>query len=85
MYFMDAQLTLLKVSPMKDVIQFGKQLKLIQRYIGLIKIQKGVCQCPIGSPYLRLSRVHTMLYVLMLKKCHEDGDYIIHWDLVYYT
>ncbi|KAH0764726.1 hypothetical protein KY285_000597 [Solanum tuberosum] len=71
---------LLKVSPIKGVMRFGKKGKLSPRYIGPFEII--VC---VGSvAYMlalppSLSRVHP---VSMLKNYHGAGYYIIKWDSV---
>ncbi|XP_055830792.1 uncharacterized protein LOC129899805 [Solanum dulcamara] len=74
---------LLKVSPIKSVIRFGKKGKLSPHYIGLFKILD--CVEPMDYRLAlppSLSRVHLVLYVYMLKKYHGDGYYIIKWDSV---
>ena len=80
---MEGVQVLLKVSPMKEVMQFGKRGKLSLRYIGPFEVLKRVGEVayelalPPG-----LSRVHSVFHVSMLKKYHGDGNYIIRWDSV---
>ncbi|GJS10488.1 putative reverse transcriptase domain-containing protein [Tanacetum coccineum] len=72
---------MLKVSPWKGVIRFGKQGKLNPRYIGPFKILAKV-----GTPAYRLelpeklSRVHSTFHVSNLKKCFVDEPLAIPLD-----
>ncbi|WMV13119.1 hypothetical protein MTR67_006504 [Solanum verrucosum] len=81
--FMEGKQVLLKVSPMKGVMRFGKRGKLSSRYIGPFEVLKRVGEVAYElalSP--GVSRVHTVFHVSMLKKYHSNGNYIIHWDSV---
>ncbi|KAI3777864.1 hypothetical protein L1987_47667 [Smallanthus sonchifolius] len=66
-------MVLLKFSPWKGVIRFGKRGKLNPRYVGPFKIVKRVCpvayqlDLPEG-----LSGVHDVFHVSNLKKCLAD-------------
>ncbi|GJS11212.1 hypothetical protein Tco_0368008 [Tanacetum coccineum] len=69
---------MLKVSPRKGVIRFGKQGKLNPQYIGPFKILKRV------SPVVyklelpeELNNVHNTFYVSNLKKCLSDESLAI--------
>ena len=79
--FMEGEQVLLKVSPMKGVMRFGKRGKLSPRYIGPFEVLKrvGEVSYELALP-LGLSEVHPVFHVSMLKKYHGDGNYIIHWD-----
>ncbi|KAD3640072.1 hypothetical protein E3N88_29295 [Mikania micrantha] len=64
---------LLKVSPWKGVIRFGKRGKLNPRYIGPFKITKriGPVAYELQLPQ-ELSSVHNVFHVSKLKKCLSD-------------
>ncbi|GKA64929.1 hypothetical protein Tco_0764636 [Tanacetum coccineum] len=64
---------MLKVSPWKGVIRFGKRGKLNPRYIGPFKIldKVGTLAYRLELPE-QLSRVHSTFHVSNLKKCFVD-------------
>ncbi|GKE24503.1 putative reverse transcriptase domain-containing protein [Tanacetum coccineum] len=64
---------MLKVSPWKGVIRFGKRGKLNPRYIGPFKIRAnvGTVAYRLELPE-KLSRVHSTFHVSNLKKCLSD-------------
>ncbi|GJV36565.1 putative reverse transcriptase domain-containing protein [Tanacetum coccineum] len=72
---------LLKVSPWKGVIRFGKRGKLNPRYIGPFKIivKVGTVAYRLKLPE-KLSRVHSMFHVSKLKKCMADEPLAIPLD-----
>nr|GEU67240.1 putative reverse transcriptase domain-containing protein [Tanacetum cinerariifolium] len=64
---------MLKASPWKKVIRFGKRGKLNPRYIGHFKIltRVGTIAYRLELPK-QLSRVHSTFHILKLKKCMAD-------------
>ncbi|GKE53666.1 putative reverse transcriptase domain-containing protein [Tanacetum coccineum] len=74
---------LLKVSPWKGAVHFGKRGKLSPRYIGPFKILARVG--PVAYT-LELSKefkgVHSTFYVSNLKKCLAEGDIVVPIDEV---
>nr|GFA44329.1 putative reverse transcriptase domain-containing protein [Tanacetum cinerariifolium] len=64
---------MLKVSPWKGVVCFGKQGKLNPRYVIPFKVLEriGDVAYKLDLPE-KLSRVHNTFYVSNLKKCHAD-------------
>ncbi|GJR93096.1 putative reverse transcriptase domain-containing protein [Tanacetum coccineum] len=72
---------MLKVSPWKGVIHFGKRGKLNPRYIGPFKIlaKVGTLSYRLELPE-HLSRVHSTFHVSNLKKCFVDEPLAISLD-----
>ncbi|GJU13100.1 hypothetical protein Tco_1135496 [Tanacetum coccineum] len=72
---------ILKVSPWKGVIRFGKRGKLNPRYIGPFKIiaKVGTVAYRLELPE-KLSRVHSTFHVSKLKKCMADEPLAIPLD-----
>nr|GEX58172.1 putative reverse transcriptase domain-containing protein [Tanacetum cinerariifolium] len=73
MEFQVGDRVMLKVSPWKGVVRFGKQGKRNPRYVGPLKVSEKV-----GSVSYKLelsqelSRVHNTFHVSKLKKCYVD-------------
>ncbi|GJT47983.1 hypothetical protein Tco_0974140 [Tanacetum coccineum] len=69
---------MLKVSPWKGVVHFGKRGKLNPRHVGPFKVIKrvGTVAYKLELPQ-QLSRVHNMFHVLNLKKCLSDESLVI--------
>ncbi|GJS86989.1 putative reverse transcriptase domain-containing protein [Tanacetum coccineum] len=69
---------MLKVSPRKGVIHFGKQGKLNPRYIGPFKIHKrvGPVAYKLELPE-ELSNVHSTFHISNLRKCLSDESFVI--------
>jgi len=81
---MEGEQVLMKVSPIKGVMRFGKQRKLSPRFLGPFEVLKSVGEVAnelVLSP--GLSRVHSVFHISMLKKYHGDRNYIIFWNSVH--
>ena len=73
--FSVGDLVLLKVSPWKGVVRFGKKGKLAPRYVGPFKILErvGKVAYKLDLPH-ELSNVHPTFHVSNLKKCLSDEN-----------
>nr|GEW26539.1 retrotransposon protein, putative, Ty3-gypsy subclass [Tanacetum cinerariifolium] len=75
---------MLKVSPWKGVIRFGKRRKLNPRYIGPFNIlaNVGTISYQLELPK-QLSRFHSTFHVSNLKKCLSDEPLVIPLDEIH--
>ncbi|GKC09448.1 hypothetical protein Tco_1001058 [Tanacetum coccineum] len=73
MEFQVGDRVMLKVSPWKGVVRFGKRGKLNPRYVGPFKVlaKVGAVAYKLELPQ-ELSRVHNTFHVSNLKKCYAD-------------
>ncbi|KAI3825350.1 hypothetical protein L1987_06833 [Smallanthus sonchifolius] len=81
--FQVGDMVLLKVSPWKGVIRFGKKGKLAPRYVGPFKILESVGKVAykLDLPS-ELNNVHPTFHVSNLKKCLADENLHISLDEV---
>nr|GEX29582.1 reverse transcriptase domain-containing protein [Tanacetum cinerariifolium] len=72
---------MLKASPWKGVVRFGKRGKLNPRYVGPFKVLEkiGKVSYKLELPE-ELSRVHNTFHVSNLKKCHADEPLAVPLD-----
>ncbi|GJR43277.1 putative reverse transcriptase domain-containing protein [Tanacetum coccineum] len=72
---------MLKVSPWKRVVRFGKRGKLNLRYVGPFKVlaKVGAVAYKLELPQ-ELSRVHSTFHVSNLKKCYSDEPLAVPLD-----
>ncbi|GJX03834.1 putative reverse transcriptase domain-containing protein [Tanacetum coccineum] len=72
---------MLKVSPWKGVVRFGKRGKLNPRYVGSFKVLEkvGSVAYKLKLPQ-ELSRVHNTFHVSNLKKCYSDEPLAVPLD-----
>ncbi|GKF24549.1 reverse transcriptase domain-containing protein, partial [Tanacetum coccineum] len=71
-------IVMLKVSPWKGVVRFGKRGKLNPRYVGPFKVLEkiGTVAYKIELPQ-ELSRVHNTFHVSNLKKCYSGEPLVV--------
>nr|GFB89263.1 putative reverse transcriptase domain-containing protein [Tanacetum cinerariifolium] len=81
MKFQVGDKVMLKVSPWKGVVRFGKRGKLNPRYVGPFKVLEriGDVAYKLDLPE-KLSRVHNTFHVSNLKKCHADEPLAVPLD-----
>nr|GEY75183.1 putative reverse transcriptase domain-containing protein [Tanacetum cinerariifolium] len=81
MEFQVGDKVMLKVSPWKGAVRFGKWGKLNPRYVGPFKVLEkiGKVSYKLKLPE-ELHRVHNMFYVSNLKKCHADEPLAVSLD-----
>ncbi|GKA79912.1 putative reverse transcriptase domain-containing protein [Tanacetum coccineum] len=78
MEFQVGDKVMLKVSPWKGVVRFGKRGKLNPRYVGPFKVLKkvGAIAYKLELPQ-ELSRVHNTFHVSNLKKCYSNDPLVV--------
>ncbi|GKA87782.1 putative reverse transcriptase domain-containing protein [Tanacetum coccineum] len=81
MEFQVGDKVMLKVSPWKGVVRFGKRGKLNPRYVGPFKVLEkvGSVAYKLELPQ-ELSRVHNTFHVSNLKKCYADEPLAVPLD-----
>ncbi|GJS13980.1 putative reverse transcriptase domain-containing protein [Tanacetum coccineum] len=82
--FKVGDMVLLKVSPWKGVVRFGKRENLSPRYIRPFKIltRVGPVAYTLEMPE-ELKGFHSTFHVSNLKKCLAEGDIIVPMDEIY--
>ncbi|GJS92832.1 hypothetical protein Tco_0799800 [Tanacetum coccineum] len=78
MEFQVGDMVMLKVSPWKGVVPFGKRGKLNPRYVGPFKVLEkvGSIAYKLELPQ-ELNRVHDTFHVSNLKKCYSDEPLVV--------
>nr|GEX40542.1 putative reverse transcriptase domain-containing protein [Tanacetum cinerariifolium] len=81
MEFQAKDKVMLKISPWKGVVRFGKRGKLNHRYVGPFQVLEivGDVAYKLNLPE-ELSRVHNTFHVSNLKKCHADEPLAVPLD-----
>nr|GEV00635.1 reverse transcriptase domain-containing protein [Tanacetum cinerariifolium] len=81
MKFQVGDRVMLKVSPWKGVVRFGKRGKLNPRYVGPFKVLErvGSIAYKLELPQ-ELSMVHNTFHVSNLKKCYSDDPLVVPLD-----
>nr|GEU56135.1 putative reverse transcriptase domain-containing protein [Tanacetum cinerariifolium] len=85
MEFQIGDRVMLKVSPWKGVVHFGKRGKLNPRYVGPFKVLDKVGTVAYKLELLQeLIRVHNTFHVSNLKNCHADEPIAVPLDELYF-
>ncbi|GJU26622.1 putative reverse transcriptase domain-containing protein [Tanacetum coccineum] len=81
MKFQVGDRVMLKVSPWKGVVRFGKRGKLNPRYVGPFKVLEkvGSIAYKLELPQ-ELNRIHNTFHVSNLKKCYADEPLVVPLD-----
>nr|GEZ49921.1 retrovirus-related Pol polyprotein from transposon 17.6 [Tanacetum cinerariifolium] len=86
MEFQVGDKVMLKVSPWKGVVRFGKRGKLNPRYVGPFKVSKKIGKVAYKLKLPKeLSRVHNTFHVSNLKKFHADGPLAVPLDGLHFN
>nr|GEZ59993.1 putative reverse transcriptase domain-containing protein [Tanacetum cinerariifolium] len=81
MEFQVGDKVMLKVSPWKGVVRFGKRGKLNPRYVGPFKVLEEIRKVAFELElFEELSRAHNTFHVSNLKKCHADEPLAVPLD-----
>ncbi|XP_027098917.1 uncharacterized protein [Coffea arabica] len=79
--FEEGDMVFLKVTPLRGTIAAKKGKKLKPRYIGSYRIQSrvGTVAYQLELP-VKMSRIHNVFHVSLLKKYHPDPTHILHTE-----
>ncbi|XP_070022828.1 uncharacterized protein [Nicotiana sylvestris] len=81
--YMVGEKVLLKVSPMKDVMRFGKKVKLSPWFIGSFEVLRRIGEVPYELALTpSLSSVHPAFHVSMLHKYIGDPSHVLDFNTV---
>nr|GEZ01840.1 putative reverse transcriptase domain-containing protein [Tanacetum cinerariifolium] len=81
MEFQVGDKVMLKISPWKGVVRFGKRGKLNPRYVKHFKVLEKIGRVAYKLEHPEeLSKVHNTFYVSNLKKCHADEPLAVPLD-----
>nr|GFA72574.1 putative reverse transcriptase domain-containing protein [Tanacetum cinerariifolium] len=81
MEFQFGDKVMLKVSPWKGVVRFGKRGKLNPRYVGTFRVLERIGDVAYKLDLIEeLIRVHNTFHVSNLKKCHADEPLVVSLD-----
>ncbi|GKE70989.1 putative reverse transcriptase domain-containing protein, partial [Tanacetum coccineum] len=81
MEFQVGDKVMLKVSPWKGVVRFGKRGKLNPRYVGPFKVLEKVGEIAYKLELPEeLSRVHNTFHICNLKRCYSDDPLTVPLD-----
>ncbi|XP_057999418.1 uncharacterized protein LOC131178471 [Hevea brasiliensis] len=76
--FQERDMVLLKVSPMKGVIQFGKRGKLASRYIRRYEVLQRVRNVSYKlALLLEMERIHPLFHVSIMRKLVSDPNKVV--------
>jgi hypothetical protein len=81
MDFKEGEQVLLKVSPWKGLVRFGKKGKLSPRYVGPFEVLKqvGKVAYELALPP-HMQHVHNVFHVSMLKRYRPDSNHVIEYE-----
>ena len=81
MEYQEGEQVLLKVSPWKGLVRFGKKGKLSPRFVGPFEILKrvGKVAYELALPP-HMQHIHNVFHISMLKKYYPDSNHVIEYE-----
>jgi hypothetical protein len=73
---------LLKVKPKKSSLKLGRSTKLATRYCRPFEILDKVGSVAYMFTLSAMIKVHNVFHVSLLKKCVNDPNHVINWNLI---